>query len=130
MATSDAPALTHHWRNFMLAERNLRGDAPHWRARFSRLAMLAAFATGQMGSGREASSQALLTAPGVDLQGANVYTFYVGRLQITALSDGTVPGDMHQLLRDTTDRRTDGLLQKGFVTNPVEISINVFMFKL
>jgi glyoxylase-like metal-dependent hydrolase (beta-lactamase superfamily II) len=118
------------WRKFMFAEKNLGGDAPHRRSRFSRLALLAAFATVQMASRSGASAQSPLTAPGVDLQGANVYTFYVGRLQITALSDGTVPGDMHQLLRDTTDQRTDGLLQKGFVTNPVEISINVFMFKL
>ena len=94
----------------MFAERNLGGDASHWRSRFSRLALLAAFATVQMASRSGASVQSPLTAPGVDLQGANVYTFYVGRLQITALSDGTVPGDMHQLLRDTTDRRTDGLL--------------------
>lgn len=114
----------------MFADKNLDGAAPQRRSRFSRLAMLAAFATVQMASISGASAEPGLTLPGVNLQGAGVYHLNVGSIQITALSDGTVPGDMHQLLRDTTDQRTDGLLQKAFVTNPVEISINVFMFKL
>jgi hypothetical protein len=50
----------------------------------------------------------------------------MGDIRITALSDGTVPGDLHALLRGTTNQKTDGLLKKGFVANPVEISINVF----
>jgi len=114
----------------MYADKNLGGAAPMRMLRFSPLPILAALATLQMMSISRASVDSGLTVPGVSLQAAGVYNFNVGRIQITALSDGTVPGDMHQLLRDTTDQWTDGLLQKGFVTNPVEISINVFLFKL
>jgi glyoxylase-like metal-dependent hydrolase (beta-lactamase superfamily II) len=114
----------------MFATKNRGSAGPQRRSPFSRLAILAAFATVQTLSISGASAEPGLTLPGVNLQGAGVYNFNVGSIQITALSDGTVPGDMHQLLRDTTDQRTDGLLLKGFVTNPVEISINVFMFKL
>jgi glyoxylase-like metal-dependent hydrolase (beta-lactamase superfamily II) len=114
----------------MFAAKNLDGTAPQQRSRFYQLAMLAVFATVQMVWISGASAKPDFIPPGVNVQGAGVYNFSVGSIQITALSDGTVPGDMHQLLRDTTDQRTDDLLRKGFVTNPVEISINVFMFKL
>jgi glyoxylase-like metal-dependent hydrolase (beta-lactamase superfamily II) len=114
----------------MYADRNLGRAAPMRMLCFSALRILAAFAALQMTSISGASVESGLTVPGVNLQDAGVYNFNVGSIRITALSDGTVPGDMHQLLRDTTEQRTDGLLQKGFVTNPVEISINVFMFKL
>ena len=70
------------------------------------------------------------TYPAVEQQGAYTYSFRVGDIRIAALSDGTVPADLHDLLRDTTNQKTDGLLKMGFVANPVEVSINVFMFKL
>jgi glyoxylase-like metal-dependent hydrolase (beta-lactamase superfamily II) len=76
------------------------------------------------------AGESVRTQPAVEQQGAYTYSFRVGDIRITALSDGTVPGDLHELLRDTTNQKTDGLLEKGFVANPVEISINVFMFKL
>jgi len=114
----------------MFVEKNPSGVAPKRLLPFSPLPILVAFVALQALSISGACAEPGLTVPGVDAQGAGVYKFNVGSVQITALSDGTVPGDMHQLLRDTTDQRTDGLLEKGFVTNPVEISINVFMFKL
>jgi glyoxylase-like metal-dependent hydrolase (beta-lactamase superfamily II) len=77
-----------------------------------------------------AAAQSVHTYPGVELQGANTYVFRVGDLSITALSDGTVPQDLHELLRDTTNQKTDALLGRSFVTNPVEASINAFLFKL
>ena len=69
----------------------------------------------------------LQPAPGVALQGPDHYTFRVGDVEITALSDGTVPQDLHALLRGTTEANTDALLRDAFQTNPVEASINVFL---
>jgi glyoxylase-like metal-dependent hydrolase (beta-lactamase superfamily II) len=68
--------------------------------------------------------------PGIVLQGGAAYSFTVGDVRITALSDGTVPQDLHDLLRDTTNEKTDALLNAGFLVNPVEASINAFLFKL
>lgn len=69
-------------------------------------------------------------SPGVALQGANAYKFKVGSILITALSDGTVPGDTQKLLRGTTPDETDALLRDGFLASPVEVSINNFVFRL
>jgi glyoxylase-like metal-dependent hydrolase (beta-lactamase superfamily II) len=67
--------------------------------------------------------------PGLALQGPDHYSFTVGHVKITALSDGTVPQDLHVLLRSTTDEKTDGLLKTRFLSNPVEASINAFFFQ-
>jgi glyoxylase-like metal-dependent hydrolase (beta-lactamase superfamily II) len=59
-----------------------------------------------------------------------VYRFMVGDIPVTALSDGTVPIDLHQLLRGIASKRTDALLAKNFLRNPYEASINVFLLEL
>jgi glyoxylase-like metal-dependent hydrolase (beta-lactamase superfamily II) len=56
-----------------------------------------------------------------------VYPFKLGNFTITALSDGTLPQDLHTLLFNTNPAETDRLLQKSFLTNPVEASINAFL---
>lgn len=56
-----------------------------------------------------------------------VYPFKLGDFTITALSDGTLPQDLHKLLSNTNPAETDRLLQKSFLTNPVEASINAFL---
>jgi glyoxylase-like metal-dependent hydrolase (beta-lactamase superfamily II) len=94
------------------------------------LSLYTAFAACNLGAPSAAAGESVQTYPAVEQQGAYTYSFRVGDIRITALSDGTVPGDLHELLRDTTNQKTDGLLKKGLVANPVEISINVFMFKL
>jgi glyoxylase-like metal-dependent hydrolase (beta-lactamase superfamily II) len=63
------------------------------------------------------------------LQGADHYTFRVGDIEITSLSDGSVPQDLHVLLHNTTDQKTDALLHVAFLSNPVEASINAFLFQ-
>jgi len=68
--------------------------------------------------------------PGIVAQGPGVYSFNIGDVRVTALSDGTVPQDLHKLLRDTTSDRTDALLRASFLVNPVEASINEWFFKL
>ncbi|KAA6458663.1 MBL fold metallo-hydrolase [Acidobacteria bacterium AB60] len=67
--------------------------------------------------------------PGLALQGPDHYSFEVGDVKVTALSDGSVPQDLHILLRGTTEAKTDALLQRSFLTNPVEASINAFLFR-
>jgi glyoxylase-like metal-dependent hydrolase (beta-lactamase superfamily II) len=59
-----------------------------------------------------------------------VYRFQVGQVRITALSDGTVPQDLHKLLLGTTAAKTDALLAQGYLANPVEASINVFLLEM
>ncbi|WP_253189170.1 MBL fold metallo-hydrolase [Brevundimonas sp. LM2] len=70
------------------------------------------------------------SSPSIALQGADFYRFQIGHITVTALSDGTVPQDLHQLLTATTPTRTDGLLAAGFLRNPVEASINAFLIAL
>jgi glyoxylase-like metal-dependent hydrolase (beta-lactamase superfamily II) len=66
----------------------------------------------------------------VALQGPDFYRFHVGAITVTALSDGSVPQDLHKLLTATTPRRIDALLHAAFLSNPVEASINAFLFPL
>jgi len=81
-------------------------------------------------AGARAQSAPNQSPPGIVEQGPGVYYFNVGDVRVTALSDGTVPQDLHKLLRDTTNERTDGLLRASFLVNPVEASINEWLFKL
>jgi glyoxylase-like metal-dependent hydrolase (beta-lactamase superfamily II) len=70
------------------------------------------------------------STPHVVAQGANFYRFRVGEVTVTALSDGTVPQDLHALLTGTTPARTDSLLNASFLRNPIEASINAFLIAL
>jgi hypothetical protein len=69
-------------------------------------------------------------APGIVLQGANHYRFKIGDITVTSLSDGTVPQDLHKLLFGTSAEKTDALLAQGYLANPVEASINVFLIDM
>lgn len=53
----------------------------------------------------------------------------VGDFEITALSDGTIPQDVHQLLTHTQPGEIDRLLKAGCVTAPVETSVNAYVIK-
>ncbi|WP_105431404.1 MBL fold metallo-hydrolase [Neorhizobium sp. T6_25] len=55
------------------------------------------------------------------------YSFPLGDLRITALSDGTVPQDLYKLLIGTSHSHTDQMLDKEFLESPVEASINAFL---
>ncbi|MWT08112.1 MBL fold metallo-hydrolase, partial [Escherichia coli] len=63
-------------------------------------------------------------------QQAGGYSVQVGDRIITAFTDGSVPQDLHALLRRTTAENTDELLAKNFQANPVEASINAFYIAL
>lgn len=59
-----------------------------------------------------------------------VFQYKLGSAWVTALSDGSVPQDLHELLRGATPTEIDGLLREGFRTNPVEASINAYLINL
>lgn len=60
-------------------------------------------------------------------QAFGVYQYRIGDIQVTALSDGTVPQDLHKLLTNTTTANVDELLRQSFLANPVEASINAYL---
>jgi glyoxylase-like metal-dependent hydrolase (beta-lactamase superfamily II) len=62
-------------------------------------------------------------------QVADSFSLPLGNLQVTALSDGTVPQDLHKLLSGTSRAHTDKLLFDEFLKNPVEASINAFLIQ-
>ena len=57
------------------------------------------------------------------------YAFPLGDLRIVALSDGTVPQDLHLLMTGTPPAEVDRLLARAFQSNPVEASINAFLIE-
>lgn len=72
-----------------------------------------------------AAPAAPATVPAASQQ-AGFYRFSVGGVQVVALSDGSVPQDLHALLH-LKPAQTDQLLQRGFLANPVEASINAYL---
>jgi glyoxylase-like metal-dependent hydrolase (beta-lactamase superfamily II) len=75
----------------------------------------------------EAQTKPSFEKPKLQLPG--VYRFDVGDFHMTALSDGTVPQDLPSLLTNTTPEEIDRLLHRAYLTNPVEVSINVFVIE-
>lgn len=67
---------------------------------------------------------------GATKQVVGVHRFMVGDVRVTALSDGTVPIDLHQLLRGIDPARIDRLLADNFQSNPTEASINAYLIEL
>lgn len=63
------------------------------------------------------------------VQAADAYAVPLGDLDIVALSDGTVPQDLHTLLTGTSEEEVDGLLDRSFQANPVEASINAYLIR-
>jgi glyoxylase-like metal-dependent hydrolase (beta-lactamase superfamily II) len=76
----------------------------------------------------QASSAAVAPASRPHIPKAQrVYQFNVGKVRITALSDGTLPLNLHPLLRGISQKQIDALLDKGFARNPLETSINAYV---
>ena len=55
------------------------------------------------------------------------YRFLVGQIQVTALSDGTSPYPMDQLLTGTTPDAVDATLAESFLKEPYQTSVNCFL---
>lgn len=75
-------------------------------------------------------AEASTTVPGVVRQSPAVYRFMIGDARVTALSDGTMPLDLHRMLTGITPTETDALLARSFLLNPVQPSINCFLIEL
>jgi glyoxylase-like metal-dependent hydrolase (beta-lactamase superfamily II) len=56
-----------------------------------------------------------------------VYSFGLGEFAIVALSDGTIPQDLDKVLTNANSAEVEQLLDRDFLTNPVEASINAFV---
>lgn len=56
-----------------------------------------------------------------------LYRYRLGAFEITSISDGTVPQDLHSLLRGSSKSDIDHLLKDAHVANPVEASINSYL---
>jgi glyoxylase-like metal-dependent hydrolase (beta-lactamase superfamily II) len=70
------------------------------------------------------------TIPGAVRQAPAVYRFTIGDAQVTALADGTMPLDVHQVLKGMSPAEMDALLARSFLANPVQPSINAFLIEL
>lgn len=68
-----------------------------------------------------------VAAIAASVQMPGFYPYRVGNFEVVALSDGTVPLDLHALMKDAPQAQVDKLLQRSFLTNPVESSINGFL---
>jgi len=76
-----------------------------------------------------ASAQTAVAAH-VLVQQPDIYDLQIGNVRVTALSDGSVPQDLHTLLHRTTAQHTDELLARNFQANPVEASLNAYLVRL
>ncbi|WP_342250957.1 MBL fold metallo-hydrolase [Sphingomonas sp. OTU376] len=58
-----------------------------------------------------------------------IYGFKLGQARVTTLSDGSIPLDIHAVLRNAPKATLDGLLRDAFADNPVETSINAYLIE-
>lgn len=70
------------------------------------------------------------TIPGVVLQAPAAYSFTIGDAKVTALSDGTMPMDLHRMLEGITPAEIDRLLADAFLVNPVQPSLNCYVIEM
>ncbi len=70
-----------------------------------------------------------LTAFSAHAQQPGYYRLQVGDIQVTALSDGTVPLDLAKLLSDTQPGEVEKLLSLNFMPTTVESSVNAYLVK-
>lgn len=75
----------------------------------------------------EGRDQAPASASARQAQQGAFYKFSVGDARVVALSDGTVPQDLHALFKGASSTEIDAILQRAFMKNPVEASINAFL---
>ncbi|MDN6318948.1 MAG: MBL fold metallo-hydrolase [Marinobacter sp.] len=69
-------------------------------------------------------------SPGITQQGGDTYAFKIGDVRVIALSDGTVPQDLHKILQGTTNEKIDEQLTYAYQSNPIETSLGAFLFEM
>src|SRR4051794_34250318 len=96
--------------------------------RCRRIALTAVFSTALLATASPSWRQTPAGTPAsAPVQLPGVYRLRLGDFQVNSLSDGTVPQDLHKLLTGTTTAEVDRLLDRSFLKNPVEASINAFL---
>jgi glyoxylase-like metal-dependent hydrolase (beta-lactamase superfamily II) len=75
------------------------------------------------------SNPFIASAQNQGLTQAGYFHLKVGDVDVIALSDGTVPQNLHQLLMNTQSGEIDGMLKKDFQSDPVELSVNAYLIK-
>jgi len=78
------------------------------------------------------SAPTALAAPApskLDRSQAGFYRFKVGAIDVTALSDGTVPLDV-KVLTHVDPAARDALLAQAFIASPVDASVNAFLISI
>ena len=73
------------------------------------------------------STTAYASAPQQRTQAAGYYRFALGDIEVTALSDGTIPFAADKLLTNITPEHLETALRDAFLTEPVEASVNAFL---
>jgi glyoxylase-like metal-dependent hydrolase (beta-lactamase superfamily II) len=91
------------------------------RMRTTLLAFLALAATSL------SAGTALAAAPMVKGQAPGWYRMMLGDFEVTALNDGTVGLPVSGLLTNTTKGKVKRALDRAFITEPVETSVNAFL---
>jgi glyoxylase-like metal-dependent hydrolase (beta-lactamase superfamily II) len=100
---------------------------PHHPMPFRPRALRAALKATLLAAGLVAALGAAHAAPAGQPAQAGIYRYKLGDFQVTALSDGTIPLDLHKVLKDTTEPEVDTALAATFHGNPVEESINAYL---
>jgi glyoxylase-like metal-dependent hydrolase (beta-lactamase superfamily II) len=66
-------------------------------------------------------------APMPKAQAPGYYRIMLGDFEVTALSDGSVPFNVHELLTNITPTQLDTDLARAFLKEPIEFSVNAFL---
>jgi glyoxylase-like metal-dependent hydrolase (beta-lactamase superfamily II) len=66
-------------------------------------------------------------APQVRTQAPGFYRMMLGDFEITALSDGSIDLQVKQLLTNTTPEKVEAALERSFLKDPVETSVNGYL---
>jgi glyoxylase-like metal-dependent hydrolase (beta-lactamase superfamily II) len=67
------------------------------------------------------------SAPQVKTQAPGYYRFFVGDIEVTALSDGTAPLPMDKLLKGIAPDKRDKAFRDAFLASPIETSFNAYL---
>jgi glyoxylase-like metal-dependent hydrolase (beta-lactamase superfamily II) len=66
-------------------------------------------------------------APMAKTNAPGFYRFMLGDFEVTALNDGTTELPVNQLLKNTTQEKTDQTLAKNYLKSPLETSFNGYL---
>jgi len=67
------------------------------------------------------------SAPMQKTQAPGYYRMLLGDFEVTVLSDGILPFDVHELLTNITPQQVDTALARAYLKEPVEFSVNAFL---